>query len=409
MKKIAIVVPALSGGGGVPSVADFIYKTALKSRRYDPFLVSLSSNSADVLGVRLCKPSTWFDGIKSKNFLWHSYPAIEVGSFLSELEFQRFGRREILNKLLGDFDVIQVVCGSPAWGNAVLNMGKPVSLQVATRVRLERRSHSIGLGNPLGVWRKLMTLITDKYDDYVLNRVDAIQVENFLMLDYVRGLNLGKNTDIRYAPPGVDASVFHPIKRQNFINAGYILSVGRFDDPRKRIELLLESYALLPIALRKNIRLRLAGFSPPPKKFWDYAKSLDVVESIDFIKSPTVDELICIYQHARLFVLPSDEEGLGIVLLESMASGVPVISTRSGGPDGVITNGVDGFLVPLNDPIQMRDRMQLLLEDTSLNIKMGKKARETIEKRFDFPIVGEVFINIWDCLVKDSEKSICVD
>ena len=88
---------------------------------------------------------------------------------------------------------------------------------------------------------------------------------------------------------------------------------------------------------------------------------------------------------------------------------MPVISTRSGGPDGVITNGVDGFLVPLNDPIQMRDRMQLLLEDTSLNIKMGKKARETIEKRFDFPIVGEVFINIWDCLVKDSEKSICVD
>ena len=111
------------------------------------------------------------------------------------------------------------------------------------------------------------------------------------------------------------------------------------------------------------------------------ADSFGVRDRVQYVASPSRQELIGLYQAASVFALPSDEEGLGMVILEAMACAVPVVSTRSGGPDGIITDGEDGFLVPLDDAAAMAGRLQTLLENPSLNIAMGRKARATIEAR----------------------------
>ena len=61
------------------------------------------------------------------------------------------------------------------------------------------------------------------------------------------------------------------------------------------------------------------------------------------------DELVELYRGAALLALSSDEEGLGLVILEAMASGIPVVSTACGGPQTSVVDGETGFLTPVGD------------------------------------------------------------
>ena len=94
-----------------------------------------------------------------------------------------------------------------------------------------------------------------------------------------------------------------------------------------------------------------------------------------------------------------------MVLLEAMACGVPVVSTRSGGPEGIITDGQDGYLVGLDDAKQMADRLCLLLQDRALNLALGRAARSTIEARYAEEVAQTVFIDLWDGLLAQAGKA----
>lgn len=397
--KLGLAVPALAMGGGVPAVARFLKNAAIRAGRFELQVVSLSTSAIDQESVRIASPASWLRGVKVKAGIWEGLPFAHVGAVGGELEFQRYKSRKALADTLGGCDVIQVVCGSPAWANAVVGLGPPVALQVATRARVERKRRAVREASAFGWWRRRMTEITDRFDDRALRLVDAIQVENPWMFDYARKLNVGRDVDIRYAPPGVDDTLFRPLASRDLDRDPYILCVGRLDDPRKNIDLLGEAYARLPSELRRRTRLVLAGLSGPPPSFWSRADALGVRDRIEYVAKPSRERLVELYQQASVFALPSDEEGLGVVLLEAMACGVPVVSTRSGGPDGVITDGRDGFLVPLDDAEAMADRLGRLLGDPVLNCSMGREARRTIEARYAERVAGEAFLDVWDRLL----------
>lgn len=400
MKNIALVVPSLTKGGGVPTVARFVKDAILRSQEFNLKIISLCMSSNDPCCLQLSRPATWLRGACTATGEWAGLPFVHVGANFCELEFQRYQPRKILTRLLVDCDVVQVVCGSPAWAKTVVGLNKPVALQVATRAKVERRQRDANLRRPVDLWRRLMTEITDRLDDRALRRVDAIQVENPWMLEYARRLNVGRVVDIRYAPPGINTDVYQPLPRRDVTSAPYILCVGRLQDPRKNIGLLVSAYALLPKEVRSRVRLVLAGSSAPRDSFWAKADSLGARDRVQYVASPSREELVRLYQEASVFALPSDEEGLGMVILEAMSCAVPVVSTRSGGPDGIITDGEDGFLVPLDDAAGMAGRLQTLLEKPSLNIAMGNMARKTIEASYDERVAGAVFVEMWDELLR---------
>lgn len=397
---IALVVPGLALGGGVPSVARFLKETILASNRYALKLVSLSMSSRDDASWNLLRPDSWAHGPRAIPGVWEGCSYRHVGAWAGELEFQRYRGRRALSDVLAGSDIIQVVCGSPAWANAVCDLGKPVAMQCATRARVERRSRDSQASGLGGRWRKMMNVITDRMDDRALRRVDGIQVENQWMLDYARSCNSGRNVDIRYAPPGIDSDVFRPMMQRRPTVDGYVLCVARLDDHRKNILLLLEAYAKLSAAIRGKVRLVLAGAAEPSQLFWRRAEELGVLDRVSTVIKPGQEELVSLYQRASVFVLPSDEEGLGMVLLEAMACGIPVVSTRSGGPDGIIEDARDGYLVPLNDAESMAARMSLLLTDEALNSEMGRCARATIEKRYAGSVAGLAFLDMWDRMLE---------
>lgn len=398
MNRLALVVPSLNQGGGVRSVAAFVVEAAKRSGTWEVCPVSLCMSSVDPESVSLRRPGTWMRGVQVGRREWRGQLVPHVGAALGEIEFQRYRPRNAIRQLVADCDVIQVVCGSPAWGNVVTGLGKPVSLQVATLARVERRMRD---GEGRGVaseWRRWMTRITDRLDTRALRAVDAIQLENPWMLEHTRQLNAERSdVDIRYAPPGVDSVLFDPAPERDVVT-GPVLCVGRLDDPRKNVSLLLEAYAQLPSEMRARHHLVLAGAGRPPEAFWALAERLGVEQQVEFVSRPTTEQLVSLYRRAAVFALPSDEEGLGIVVLEAMACGVPTVCTRCGGPDGIVTDGVDGRLVPLADPTAMSKALGQVLGDPTLNRAMGRAARRTIEQRYALDVTARAFVETWDTL-----------
>jgi glycosyltransferase involved in cell wall biosynthesis len=401
---IGLVIPSLDKGGGVPAVAEFIYQVIQRTGRFDVRLVSLSTSAIDDVGVAITRPSSWQIGVRVQEGIWRGRAFSRVGVFGSELEFQRYKPRPTLTSVLAGCDLIQVVCGAPAWANAVVGLGKPVSLQVATRAKVERRRRDSNPQGLLGWWRKAMTAVTDRMDNRALQLVDAIQLENPWMLDYSLQINAGRSdVDIRYAPPGVNATLFRPLTDRPLSVDPYILCVGRLDDPRKNISLLLNAFMRLPSSL-SHVQLVTAGSGRPPPDYWAKVKSMGFQNRVRHVFCPSTDELVKLYQQAKVFAISSDEEGLGVVILEAMACAVPVVATRCGGPDGIITDGKDGYLVPLDDPEAMADRLTLLCTDSQLNQQIGFAARTTIEERYADDVAGKAFVDVWDKLLRKTSK-----
>jgi glycosyltransferase involved in cell wall biosynthesis len=201
------------------------------------------------------------------------------------------------------------------------------------------------------------------------------------------------------AIPGVDTSLFHPSLHEGNTKGDYILSVGRFADPRKNVRLLFAAYHQLRKRLLNAPRLVLAGKTAPTKADWQFAVDLGIAAWIDVRNNIDITELARLYRCAQLFVLSSNEEGLGMVILEAMASGLPVVSTRSGGPETAVTEEENGFLTPLGNPEILADRMYLILTNSEVRLALGMAGRRTAELRFSLDVAGQKYLKIYDGLV----------
>jgi glycosyltransferase involved in cell wall biosynthesis len=94
------------------------------------------------------------------------------------------------------------------------------------------------------------------------------------------------------------------------------------------------------------------------------------------------------YQGAEVALLSSWQEGFGMVLVEAMACGTPVVSTRSGGPEEIIRDGVTGFLSPVGNALALAEAVERLLADGALRASMGRAAREDVCDRFSMERIG---------------------
>jgi len=402
--KIGLVVPHLTEAGGVSTLARFVKDAILSVGSYDLHIVSLSTAVRDPCNASITRPATWGRGAITSHGTWEGLPIVHVGAIAGELEFQRFRPRRVLAESLDGCDIVQVVSGVPAWANAVHGLNKPVAVQSATLISVERRRLDAEPSLSRAWWQRAMAKVIERYDRRALRTVDAIQVYNPWMLELARELNVGRSVDIRYAPPGIDAEAFRPAKLRALDVDPYVLCVGRLNDPRKNLVLLVESFGRMPEAIRNRVRLVVAGASPPPESFWRRAESLAIANRIAYVAKPSQVDLLDLYQRATAFALPSHEEGLGVVLLEAMACGVPVVTTRSGGPEGIVSDWQDGFLVGLDDAAALAERLTRLCSDPLLNASMGRRARATIEQRYSKSAAMTPYLEMWDLLLSKRKR-----
>ena len=398
--RIAIVVPGLNIGGGVPAVARFIHSAILRDGRFDVSLVSLTVSSRDPASILISSPRTWIRGIRTTTENMGDTIFHEVGAFIGEIEIMRYQPRAELSSLIESCDIIQVVSGTPAWANSVIGLSKPVALQVASLISVERRmllkqSHLL-----IGLWRRIMTWFADRLDRYALTKVDYVFVENRWMETYVQSISRNGRPRVCFAPPGIDTNHFRPAAPGDIapFKQPYILCVGRLSDPRKNIGLLIELFAR--VSAKENPLLVLAGKDLQGPLVMRWAHNFGILEKIRIIDNPSSLELARLYRHCCCFALPSDEEGFGIVVIEAMSCCAPVVATRCGGPQEIITHGEDGFLVDRGDVASMTKHLVLLANDAALRAKIGLRARTVVEEKYSEDVAGRVFLKAYDALLK---------
>lgn len=404
VRSIAIVVPALRTGGGVPTFAAFLYRALERSGRYAPTFISLATATHDQYSVQLLNPTTWLRGPRIQSGQWHGKPFLHIGAVMSDFEFRRYQPHMRLTNLLNQFDLVQVVAGSPAWAFTTAHVQRPVCLFTATLVGHERVARARHLKGWRKHWLIAMTSMAGRIEQQALAHIDCVFAES----EYTHRILRPVVNDERLllGVPGVDTDFFCP---GTYCSDGYILSVGRFSDPRKNVRLLFAAYHQLRQLLPCVPQLVLAGKQTPSTRDWEYAVALGIAEYIQVYTGVSSEQLRDLYQKAALFVLSSDEEGLGIVILEAMASGLPVISTRCGGPETAILEGETGVLTPIGNAEAMAVAMQYLLDNLTLRQKMGQAGRQRAETRFSISAAGQIYLEQYDRLLTVPTEAVVME
>jgi glycosyltransferase involved in cell wall biosynthesis len=178
---------------------------------------------------------------------------------------------------------------------------------------------------------------------------------------------------IEIVPNGVDLETFQPGSDWP-TDDGYMLFVGRLV-AQKGVTFLLEA---LSVVLQRRPAARLIVVGDGELEFFlkRVTRYLGVPHRVTFLDWTTGPDLVSLYQRARFVVVPSYYEPFGIVALEAMACGRPVIASRTGGLAEIVNDGVNGFLVVVGNHLQLAQRMVSLLEDQERYESMGRAARK---------------------------------
>lgn len=167
-----------------------------------------------------------------------------------------------------------------------------------------------------------------------------------------------------------------------------ILYVGSLSS-RKGVSYLLMAFSYILKALRgSDIRLIIVGDGRLRKQLEKLAGELKIRDKVYFIGFVEHHKLPRYYAMADIFVLPSLVEVFGIVLIEAMAMGKPIVSTTAMGPREVVKNGKSGFLVKPRNPHELARAILKLILNDKLREKMGSYGRKIVEQQYSTEFVA---------------------
>jgi phosphatidylinositol alpha-1,6-mannosyltransferase len=229
-------------------------------------------------------------------------------------------------------------------------------------------------------------LYRSMYKKALDNASDVISVSHYIR-DRVRQ-DFGVDSTV--IPLSVDTEKFKPVADKSALrrelglpDVPLVFMVSNMDDRRKRADLLIRT---MPLVLRsvKDARLLLAGNAGPETvaELNGMAERLGVKDNI--MITGRLDEMaVRRYLAASdLFVLPSREEAGGMVVLEAMASGVPVIGSDRGGITEYINEGRNGFLFDSDSIEDLADKVVSLLRDEAMARSIGHNGRRLAASKY---------------------------
>ena len=377
--RVGLVTPDLRVRGGVREKALFVARALRQDLGASVQIVSLATSRSDASSILLHQPQTWRRPLVSR-YTDEEFTVNHVGAVGAELEVARYARRRAILRLVEGCDVVHVVCGTPALAHAVNAFPGPLVVHFASFVRHERRHDASSRMSLLERWRQGMTAAVGIVERKALRRADVIVPVNDMRRAEVRAL-VAPETPVEVVHTGVDTELFSP---GPYRDDGYLLNVGRLNDRRKNIPLLLRAYAAARTRLPNLPRLVLAGPAPPPSDIWQLVSALNLTGELEYKGPLDRRELTDIYRGASAFVLSSNEEGQGIVVVEAMACGLPIVATSCIGPSELVTHGVEGLLTPVGSVADLADAIVGVSADLDLRRQMSHAARCRAVREFSF-------------------------
>ena len=149
--------------------------------------------------------------------------------------------------------------------------------------------------------------------------------------------------------------------------------------PRKRIDLLIQAFASFH-AFATEARMLVVGDGPDRRRLENVARACGVADVVDFTGDVPHRRVLEHMARAHLFVLPSVRESLGTVYFEAMAMRVPVVGVRGEGISDYVTDGVDGFLVPPDDPQAIVKVMRTMYDQPGRRQQIGDRGHTLFDR-----------------------------
>jgi D-inositol-3-phosphate glycosyltransferase len=211
---------------------------------------------------------------------------------------------------------------------------------------------------------------------------------------------------IDVVPCGVDIDRFHPMDKQRARRAlglrsgeRIILFVGRIE-PLKGIDILISAAAQLHDD--ENFQVLIVGGDARTEQqvaeLRAHAERLGIDHHVSFVGAVDHEALPLYYNAADVCVVPSYYESFGLVAIESMACGTPVVASRVGGLTTTISDGQTGYLIPWRCPEPFAERLELLLDNDELRASFGRAAHEAVQ-RFRWSNVADTVSAMYESLL----------
>jgi len=268
-----------------------------------------------------------------------------------------------------------------------------------SRVPLVYTEHDRSFPTPLRL--KFLHYFFGKYTHAIVAVSEAVKY-NLEKYEHIKNIRVIYNgiDPVLFYPPNPEEKILK--KKQLGLDANdFVLgNVGRMDywkNQRILIEILLELKNVYP-----QVKLVFVGGGEEEDNLKRLAIEKRVKNDVLFLgKRSDVNEILKAFD---LFVFPSLTEGLPLVVIEAMASGLPVIASHVGGIPELIIHGKNGLLVPPTSKNEIKSAIINLIQNPDLRIKMGQLGRKIFETQFSLPQMVKKYIEVYEDVLKNKFK-----
>lgn len=287
----------------------------------------------------------------------------------------------------------------------ICHLHEPLMPMLCTSVLRIKKAPMVGTFHASGgkPWYTMFTPLGKLYLNRWFSKLNGRIVVSPVAHEYI---NKFFPAEYQTIPNGVDTKHFNPkVKPMEGYDDGKvnILFVGRLEK-RKGFNYLLEAYRLVK---SKMPDCRLIQVGPGVRLLKGHKKYIEQygIPDVNFTGYASYDDLARYYATADIVCFPNTgRESQGIVLLEAMATGKPIVASAIGGFLSVLTDGVEGFAVPPRDPEKLAEGILKLIKDKKLRQQMGQRGIEKA-KQYDWSIIAARIIDIYKNVLKNTKKS----
>ncbi len=282
---------------------------------------------------------------------------------------------------------------------------------VAERLKAEWRVPHVAMFHTLGEIKNRSSLseheteLRIESERAVLRGADGVicaTEQERVLLRQLYGADVAK---VSVIPLGVDMDRFRPGAKSDAREAlglqdeRIVLFVGRIE-PLKGVDILINAAAMLESDVDCSV-LIVGGdeaSQPEIEALQGLARLRGIEHRVAFVGAVDHEKLPLYYNAADVCVVPSHYESFGLVAVEAMASGVPVVASRVGGLTGTVRDGETGYLIPWLCPEPFAERIELLLDNEPLRQSLGEAAREAVA-RYRWENVAEAVLQVYNNLI----------
>jgi glycosyltransferase involved in cell wall biosynthesis len=231
------------------------------------------------------------------------------------------------------------------------------------------------------------------------NATLIVTISNYSFEKIKKNYHIDKR-EVRIVPNGVDVEKFKPVgdseKNRRKFGLGdepCVLFVGSLI-PRKGLPLLVEAARKI-VKEKADTKFLIVGDGPLKNQLIASLEKANLLGNFLFMGNLKENILPIIYSCADVFVLPSIQEGQGIVLLEAQASGKPVVAFDVGGINETVQNGETGLLVERGNIDGLAYALLKLLRDKGLRDKLGVNGRSFVTENFTWDICAQKMLKVY--------------